>query len=139
MTANVSLSNTNKKLLINGIPVSVTGGIAEAGITIEPQGDRRVAVRGLFGDGVWIEINNKGHYRVVVSVMETSQQNTVLWVALTQSLILSLFYEDGGATVFSGKAMVMTAPTMMISPTVVVHVFVLESFDFNGTLAGRVQ
>lgn len=135
--ADVSLNNTNKKLLIAGIPVSVTGGIAEAGISIEPQGDRRVAVRGLFGEGVWIKINNDGHWRVVINTLETSQLNTILWAALIGDAILPLYYEDGGTTVFSGDGMVMTAPTMMIAPNVQTHAYVIESFNFNGVLTGR--
>ena len=133
----VSLSNSNKNLLISGVPASVTGGIADAGISIEPQGDRRVSVRGLYGEGVWIGINNKGHYRIVINCLETSQMNTILFAAMLGDAIVPLYYEDGGTSVFSGNGMVMTAPTMQIAPNVVTHVYVIETFNFVGVLTGR--
>lgn len=133
-----SLNNINKQLLIAGVPVSVTGGIAEAGISIEPQGERRVAVRGLYGEGVWIKINNSGHWRIVVNCLETSQMNTILSQANENDLILPIYYESG-LTIRSGQGMVMTDPTLGIMPTVMTHVYVIESFDFKGTIAGRLQ
>lgn len=135
--ADVSLDNLNKKLLIAGVPISVTGGIADGdGVTITPDGPRRVAVRGLYGDGVWVKQMNAGHWQIVVNALETSEMNTILYQANLADLVLPLYYEVG-ATIRSGTGMVMTDPTLKVSNTVAVHTYMIETFNFLGSLTGR--
>lgn len=137
MAGNPSLDNTNKKLLIAGIPVSVLGGIADSGIRMEPQGDRRVAVRGLYGDGAYISQQNNGHWKIMVDCLETSELNTKLNVFLLTDAVVPVVHEDGGKTVLSGTAMVMNQPTLAITNNVQVHTWILETMDFKGSIGGR--
>ena len=135
--ANPSLDNTNKKLLIAGVPVSVLGGIADSGIRMEPQGDRRVAVRGLYGDGAYISQQNDGHWKIMIDCLETSELNTKLHIYKQTNAVVPVVHEDGGKTVLSGTAMVMNDPTLGIQNTVQVHTWILETMDFKGTIGGR--
>jgi hypothetical protein len=94
-------------------------------------------VRGLYGDGVWIKQENAGHYKCDINAMETSELNTILWAAMIGGLIVAIVYEGGGKTLLSGTAMVMTAPVLKGSSSLVVHSYTLETFDFLGLVTGR--
>lgn len=136
--ADVGLSNLNKQFLIAGVPLSVLGGIADGeGVSMDPQGDRRVGMRGLYGDGVWIDQMNEGHFLITVQAMETSQVNTSLHLADATSSKVKVYYTDGSGTTRSGDAKVKSQPSLKVSSSVVIHTWTLESFNFKGTIAGR--
>lgn len=136
---NNHLDPRKKILVIAGIPISVSGGLQDGDAAVmTPGGPRRVLVRGLYGEAVWIKQNNNGHYVLSVNTLEISELNTVLHAAQVGDAQLPVLYEDGFGSTFSGTFMVMTDPEMKISNTVVPHIFLLESADFTGVLVGRV-
>lgn len=136
---NNHLDPRKKKLVIAGVPISVSGGLQDGdAVVMTPGGPRRVLVRGIYGESVWIKQNNDGHWTISVNTMEISELNTILHAAQLGDLKLPVLYEDGFGTVFSGNCMVMTDPEMKISNTLVPHIYVLESGDFTGSIVGRV-
>lgn len=135
---NNQLDNTKKSLIVAGVPISVTGGIMDGdGVVITPGGPRRVLVRGLYGDAVWVKQANGGHWILVINTMEISEMNTILYNAQIGDAVLPIQYKDGWKTTRAGNFMVMTDPELKISNTLVPHAYTLESADFIGTIGGR--
>lgn len=135
---NNQLDNTKKMLLIAGVPLSTIGGLMDGdGVVIAPGGPRRVLVRGLYGDAVWVKQANQGHWIITINTMEVSELNTILSAAQLGDAILPIVYKDGFKTIRSGNFMVMDDPTLKISNTVVPHIYTLESSDFLGIIGGR--
>ncbi|HRS17418.1 MAG TPA: hypothetical protein P5234_14380 [Thermoanaerobaculaceae bacterium] len=133
-----TVSNRVKQFLINGVPVSVVGGLQGGdAVVMAPQGQVAVGVRGLYGDGVHVYLESDGHWIVDVNCFETSEANSVLDVANTTRKKLAIEFSDGEKTVRSGTATVIQLPTLKISESVVIHVWRLESFNFKGTISGK--
>lgn len=136
--ADTSVDNVGKFFLINGIPLSKLGGLIDGDAVVwTPVGDRVTAVRGLYGDGVWIDQMNLGHWQIDISCFETSEIGTMLDLSLQTKKVVSLFCEDRGRSIRSGTGRVMTQPAGKISNTVVPYTFRIETFNFYGAIQGR--
>jgi hypothetical protein len=138
--ADVSVDNVGKFFLINGTPLSVIGGLIDGdAVTWTPNGDRVLAVRGLYGDGVWVDQMNIGHWDIDISCFETSHLNTLLDVSLQTKKTLVLFFEDRGRSIRAGTGRVLTQPAGGISNALKTHTWRISTFNFHGAIQGRLK
>lgn len=138
--ADLSVDNVGKKFLIAGVPVSTIGGLVDGdAVTFTPEGPRVTPVRGLYGDGVWVDQMNLGAWTITIQVFETSKLNDILDGSLNTKKVLPLFFEDRGRSIRAGTGRVITQPVMGISNTLRIHSYDISTFNFLGAIQGRIK
>lgn len=138
--ADLSVDNVGKKFLIAGVPVSSIGGLVDGdAVLFTPEGPRVIAVRGLYGDGVWVDQMNLGAWTITLQVFETSKLNDILDGSLQTKKVLPLFFEDRGRSVRVGTGRVTTQPVLGISNTLRMHSYDISTFNFYGAIQGRIK
>ena len=138
--ADLSVDNVGKKFLIAGVPVSTIGGLIDGeAVLFTPEGDRVVAVRGLYGDGVWVDQMNLGAWTITIQVFETSKLNDILDGSLQTKKVLPLLFEDRGRSIRVDTGRVTTQPTLGLSNTLRVHSYNISTFNFLGPIQGRIK
>jgi len=138
--ADISVDNITKIFTIAGTPLSVMGGLIDGEpLVMTPQGERVTAVRGLYGDGVWVDQMNLGDWLITIQCFETSIINTVLDLSLQTRKVLPLFYEDRGRSIRTGTGRVVDQPALGISNTLRTHTYNIRTFNFYGAIQGRLQ
>lgn len=138
--ADISVDNIGKVFTIAGTPLSVIGGLVDGdAVLFTPQGERVTAVRGLYGDGVWVDQMNLGDWIITINCFETSTLNTILDLSLQTRKVLPLFFEDRGRSIRTGTGRVTTQPALGISNTLRTHTYDIRTFNFYGAIQGRLQ